>query len=99
MVKKKRRRHTLVFAPKVTPGKYTLHEHWGIGTTHPCFFCRGASAEFAPQPQYYSDNYWFQAFKPFSGTATKDFGFQVTIKLVPEAAVPQPVKEEGKEKE
>jgi hypothetical protein len=65
-------------------GKYTLHETWGFGTTHPPFCCRGASAEFAPQPQYCPDAgaYWFQHFHPFNGLASKDFGYQVTIKLV-----------------
>ena len=75
--------------------KYTLHENWGIGTTHPCFHCRGASAEFSPQPQYCPEaGYWFQEFKPFNGTATKDFGYQVTIKITPEFE-----KEKEKDKE
>jgi hypothetical protein len=70
----------------VVCGKYTLHETWGFGTTHPCFICRGASAEFAPQPQYCPEaGYWFQEWHPFNGTATKDFGFQVTIKVIPES--------------
>jgi hypothetical protein len=69
----------------VTPGKYTLHACWGFGTTHPPFFCRGASAEFAPQPEYCAagaGEYWFQHFHPFSGSATKDFGYQITIKVI-----------------
>jgi hypothetical protein len=73
----------------VIPGHYTLHQCWGFGTTHPPFFCRGASAEFSPQPQYCvegggTEGYWFSHFHPFNGTATKDFGFQVTIRVVPE---------------
>jgi hypothetical protein len=70
----------------VVCGKYVLHETWGFGTTHPCFWCRGASAEFAPQPQYVPAalEYWFQEWHPFNGTATKDFGYQVTIKVTPE---------------
>jgi hypothetical protein len=68
----------------VHPGCYTLHQTWSIGTSHPPFFCRGASAEFAPEPQYYPDAnaWWFQHFKPFNGTATRDFGYQVTIKVM-----------------
>jgi hypothetical protein len=69
----------------VTAGKYTLHECWGFGTTHPPFCCRGASAEFSPQPSYCPEAgtaYWFQHFHPFDGTATKDFGYQVTIKVI-----------------
>jgi hypothetical protein len=68
----------------VTPGRYALHESWGFRTSHPAFLTRGASAEFAPQPSYVPDAnaYWFHDFQPFNGTATKDFGFQVTIKLL-----------------
>lgn len=69
----------------VLPGKYTLHETWGFGTTHIPFHCRGASAEFAPQPEAFSaENYWFHEVKPFNGQATKDFGFQVTLKVAQE---------------
>lgn len=77
-------------------GKYTLHETWGFGTTHPCFWCRGASAEFAPQPQYYvsAADYWFQEWLPFNGTATKDFGYQVIIKVTPEKLPPAKTGEE-----
>jgi hypothetical protein len=78
----------------VTPGKYTLHASWGFGTTHPCFCCRGASAEFSPQPSYCPENYWFQEFKPFNGTATKDSGFQITVKVIPEFKVPDDKGEE-----
>jgi hypothetical protein len=69
----------------VTAGKYTLHASWGFGTTHPPFFCRGASAEFAPQPEFCPEAataYWFQHFHPFNGAATKEFGYQITIKVV-----------------
>lgn len=67
-------------------GKYTLHESWGFGTTHPAFHCRGASAEFAPQPYVLPTpgSYWFEHWQPFNGAATKDFGFQVTLKITPE---------------
>jgi hypothetical protein len=70
----------------ISAGKYALHESWGFGTTHPAFICRGASAEFAPQPYYTpsAGGYWFEHWQPFNGTATKDFGYQVTIKLIPE---------------
>ncbi len=76
--------HEGPFCAPVLPGKYTLRETWGFGTSHPPFFCRGASAEFAPQPSYYpgAGDYWFQHFQPFNGTASKDFGYQVTLKLV-----------------
>lgn len=76
---------------RVHCGNYVLHETWGFGTTHPPFFTRGASAEFAPQPNYYPGpgSYWFQHFQPFNGNATKDFGFQVTLKLLPEPPAPK----------
>lgn len=77
--------HEGPLAVPVTSGKYTLHQDWSFGTTHPPFCCRGASAEFSPQPQYCPEAataYWFQHFHPFNGMATKDFGFQVVIKLV-----------------
>src|SRR6516165_9436243 len=71
--------HEGPFAVSVGAGKYVLHETWGFGTTHPAFHCRGASAEFAPQPSYFPGpaSYWFEHWQPFNGTATKDFGFQV----------------------
>lgn len=69
----------------VTSGTYSLHQTWSFGTTHPHFYVRGASAEFSPQPEYCPENnFWFQEFKPFNGSATKDFGFVVTLKLVRE---------------
>jgi hypothetical protein len=70
----------------VTPGKYDLHGSWGFHVSHPVFSVRGTSAEFSPQPSIYPDAsmYWFHDFQPFNGLASKDFGFQVTIKLLPE---------------
>jgi len=89
--------HEGPFCVSLPCAKYTLHENWGIGTTHSCFHCRGASAEFSPQPQYCPEaGYSFQEFKPFNGTATKDFGYQVTIKITPEY---EKEKEKEKEKE
>jgi hypothetical protein len=78
--------HEGPFCVPVICGKYMLHETWGFGTTHPAFWCRGASAEFSPQPQYCPEagEYWFQHFHPFNGLASKDFGYQVTLKLIPE---------------
>jgi hypothetical protein len=65
-------------------GKYTLSQTWGIGVSHPPFYVRGASAEFAPQPNYITDNHWLTLVHPFNGLATKDFGFKVTLKVVAE---------------
>ena len=68
----------------IMPGRCLLHGSWGFGVTHPAFHCRGASAEFAPQPNHVPESYWFSEFRPFNGLATKDFGFQVTLKVIPE---------------
>jgi hypothetical protein len=78
--------HEGSLAVPVAPGEYALHETWGFRVTHPAFCVRGASAEFSPEPAYYPDAaaYWFHDFQPFNGQASKDFGFQVTIKLIPE---------------
>lgn len=65
-------------------GKYVLAETWGIAVSHPPFIVRGASAEFAPEPNYNTDNHWLTLVHPFNGQATKDFGFKVTLKVVPE---------------
>jgi hypothetical protein len=73
----------------VGPGQYTLSETWGFGVTHPAFNCRGASAEFAPQPSYLPESYWFSDFRPFNGLASRDFGFQMTLKIVPEFKEPE----------
>ena len=75
-----------------------LHETWGFGTTHPAFCCHGASAEFAPQPSPspLPAAYWFEHFQPFNGLASKDFGYQVLLKLVPEyKAVRKPGADQG----
>jgi hypothetical protein len=78
--------HEGPFVVSVGAGKYVLHGTWGFGTTHPAFHCHGASAEFAPQPSYFPGpvSYWFEHWQPFNGAATKDFGYQLTIKLIPE---------------
>jgi hypothetical protein len=71
-------------AVKVTAGKYTLHQHFGIQATHPkkLLPCKAASAEFAPDPAL--DPLWISAFEPFHGAIKKDFGFQVTVKVASE---------------
>lgn len=68
----------------VGPGKYTLHEVFHVGATHPRSLlpCKAASAEFAPDPAL--DPLWISAWEPFHGAAKKDFGFQVTIKVAAE---------------
>jgi hypothetical protein len=72
-----------VFVP-IAPGKYTLHQTWGISATQPCSpgLCKGVSAEFAPSPAL--EAAWLSHFEPFHGAIKKDFGFRVTIKVVPD---------------
>jgi hypothetical protein len=68
----------------VAPGKYTLHQTFHIGADHSCalFPCRGASAEFAPEPAL--DPLWISYREPFHGAIKKDFGFQVILKVAEE---------------
>ncbi|MFO0965825.1 MAG: hypothetical protein U0793_09615 [Gemmataceae bacterium] len=67
----------------VPPGKFTLHQVFGVQAAHPkCVLpCKAASAEFAPDPAL--DPLWISAFEPFHGVDKKDFGFQVTIRVAP----------------
>ncbi|MCS6849597.1 MAG: hypothetical protein NZ700_00330 [Gemmataceae bacterium] len=74
--------HEGPFIIPIAPGRFTLHQSWGFGTSHPPFFVRGASAEFSPQPQYFLEPFWFQNIRPFNGIATNDFGFKVTLKVI-----------------
>jgi hypothetical protein len=69
-------------AVPVSPGKYTLHQTFTINAAHPkaIFPCKAASAEFAPDPAL--DPLWISYWEPFHGAAKKDFGFQITLKVV-----------------
>jgi hypothetical protein len=69
----------------VVAGKYTLHQLFGITAAHSknLLPCKAASAEFAPDPAL--DPLWISYWEPFHGANKKDFGFQVTIKVSPEA--------------
>jgi hypothetical protein len=66
----------------IVPGKYTLHETWTIDAAHPYkpLPCKASSAEFAPDPAL--DPLWISYWEPFHGAAKKDFGFQITLKVV-----------------
>lgn len=65
----------------IVPGKYALHETFGVSATHPRTACPGkAIAEFGSDSGL--DGLWITAHDPFSGASKKDFGFQVTIKVV-----------------
>jgi hypothetical protein len=64
--------------------KYILHQVFHIAVTHPKTLlpCKAASAEFAPDPAL--DPLWISYWEPFHGAQKKDFGFQITLKVVPE---------------
>ena len=66
----------------VVAGKYSLHQTFTISAAHPKSIlpCKAASAEFAPDPAL--DPLWISYWEPFHGAAKKDFGFQVTLKVV-----------------
>jgi hypothetical protein len=67
----------------VAPGKYLLHQTFRVAVSHPRGLCgKAASAEFAPDPAL--DPLWISFIEPFHGAIKKDFGFQVTIKVLPE---------------
>jgi hypothetical protein len=77
----------------VAPGKYTLHEVFGmeaVGGKWACL-CKGPSAEFAPENAL--DARWVSHHEPFHGAIKRSFGFEVIVKVVPADALnlPQPV--------
>lgn len=67
-----------VYVP-VMPGKYTLHQVFGISASH-ChgIFCKPASAEFAPESL---EEDWLGHREPFHKAEKKDFGFHVILKV------------------
>jgi hypothetical protein len=65
----------------VLPGKYTLHEVFGIQATGSKWAGWGPSAEFAPESAL--DAHWISPHEPFHGANKKSFGFQVIVKVVP----------------
>jgi hypothetical protein len=72
-----------VVAP-ITVGSYTLNETFVVQASHPRSLlpCKAASSEFAPDPAL--DPLWISYWEPFHGAAKKDFGFRVTIKVLPD---------------
>jgi hypothetical protein len=66
----------------IVPGKYTLAQTFVITASHPGTLrpCKAASTEFAPDPAL--DPLWISYWEPFHGANKKDFGFQITLKIV-----------------
>ncbi|GIW78543.1 MAG: hypothetical protein KatS3mg105_0350 [Gemmatales bacterium] len=67
----------------VQPGRYTLHQTFGITASHARspIPCKKVSAEFAPAPAL--DPSWIKKREPFHGAEKSNFGFQILLKLVP----------------
>jgi hypothetical protein len=65
----------------VAPGKYTLHEVFGIQAIGSKWGGKGPSAEFAPDGAL--DPRWVSSHEPFHGAIKNSFGFQVILKVVP----------------
>jgi hypothetical protein len=65
-------------------GSYSLHQTFAVRATHPHTLapCKAASAEFAPDPAL--DPLWISYWEPFHGAAKKDFGLQVTMRVIAE---------------
>ena len=66
----------------ILPGKYVLHQTFGIAARSNCFLFKRPSAEFAPDPAL--DPLWINYFEPFHGVLKKDFGFQLLLKVTAE---------------
>jgi hypothetical protein len=66
----------------ISAGKYTLVQSFVVSAAHPHSLrpCKAASAEFAPDPAL--DPLWISYWEPFHGAIKKDFGFQITIRVV-----------------
>jgi hypothetical protein len=67
----------------ITPGRYALHQTFTVSASHPRTWCPGkAVAEFGSDSGL--EKLWISSHDPFSGANKKDFGFQVTLKVVEE---------------
>jgi hypothetical protein len=80
----------------IAPGKYELHQTFTVSATYPQTWCPGKTlAEFGSDSGL--DKLWLTSHDPFSGASKKDFGFQVTLKVVedtgtgPPAVAPEPL--------
>jgi hypothetical protein len=69
----------------VAAGRYTLHQTFTVRAFCPhALRCgKACSAEFAPDPAL--DPLWISYWEPFHGANKKDFGFQVTLKVIPDS--------------
>lgn len=79
----------------VSARKFSLSQSFKVAASMPksVLPCKAPSAEFAPDPAL--DPLWISATEPFHGANKKDLGFQVIIRVTPEA-VPEADKTNGK---
>ncbi len=69
------------FEAPMAPGKYALHQTFTVSANHTQTLHPGkAMAEFGSDPEL--SKTWIGPGDPFSGASKKDFGFQVTLKVV-----------------
>lgn len=68
----------------ITPGCYTLHQTFDMAAAVSKFplCCKGPAADFSPEPAY--DPALYGLWDPFIGTASRDFGFRVTLRVTEE---------------
>jgi hypothetical protein len=65
----------------IAPGSYSLHQTFTVNATYPQTWCPGrAVAEFGTDSGL--EKLWVSSHDPFSGASTKDFGLQITLKVV-----------------
>jgi hypothetical protein len=69
----------------VSAGKYNLNQSFRVSASMPksVLPCKAPSAEFAPDPAL--DPLWISPKEPFRGAKKGDLGFQVVVKVAPEA--------------
>jgi hypothetical protein len=69
----------------VAAGKFNLCQSFKVSASMPkCVLpCKAPSAEFAPDPAL--DPLWISPKEPFKGAKKADLGFQVIVRVVPEA--------------
>lgn len=75
----------------IAPGKYALAQTFVITASHAgtLRLCKAASSEFAPDPAL--DPLWISYWEPFHGANKKDFGFQITLKIIEDTSPVAPV--------
>jgi hypothetical protein len=79
--------HDGPYVVPVEPGKYVLHQTFAVSAAYPRTWCPGkAVAEFGSDSGL--DKLWISSHDPFSGADKKNFGLQVTLKVVDERLAP-----------